>query len=78
MKADGAQLLGPMDKFAGGPDAFLYKGTNGRWRASLTPADLGLYDSVASRLDPALRAWLEGGRSGQAGRRVDVGGGVGQ
>jgi len=63
MKAAGAQLLGPMDRFAGGPDAFLYKGTNGRWRAALTPADLGLYDEVASRLDPGLRAWLEGGRA---------------
>jgi hypothetical protein len=77
MKAAGAQLLGPMDRFVGGPDAFLYKGTNGRWRAALTPADLGLYDVVASGLDPAVRAWLEGGRSGQPGR-VDLGAGVGQ
>ncbi len=68
MKSDGATLLGPMDRFAGGPDSFLYKGTNGRWRAALTPADLGLYDSVVSALDPDLRSWLEGGRSGQPGR----------
>jgi aryl sulfotransferase len=77
MKADGAALLGPMDRFAGGTNAFLYKGTNGRWRAALTPVDLGLYDAVASRLDPALRAWLEGGRSGQAGR-LDRGARVGE
>ncbi|HEV8626177.1 MAG TPA: sulfotransferase domain-containing protein [Acidimicrobiia bacterium] len=77
MKADGAALLGPMDRFAGGADAFLYKGTNGRWRAALTPVDLGLYDAVVGRLDPGLRAWLEGGRSGQPGD-LDLGGGVGQ
>jgi hypothetical protein len=65
MKADGANLLGPMDRFAGGPNSFLYKGSNGRWRSALTPADLGLYDAVASDLDPALRAWLETGRKGQ-------------
>jgi aryl sulfotransferase len=65
MKARGAELLGPMDRFAGGPDAFLYKGSNGRWRAALTPADLGLYDEVASRLDPSLRAWLERGRASE-------------
>jgi aryl sulfotransferase len=62
MKADGARILGPMDKFAGGPDTFLYKGINGRWRAALTPDDLALYDAMAATLDPALRAWLEGGR----------------
>jgi hypothetical protein len=66
-----------MDRFAGGPNSFLYKGTNDRWRAAMTPADLGLYDAVASRLDPALRAWLEGGRSGQPGR-VDLGARVGE
>jgi aryl sulfotransferase len=65
MKSDGASLLGPMDRFAGGPNSFLYKGTNGRWRSALTPADLGLYDAVVSGLDPALRVWLEDGRKGQ-------------
>ena len=65
MKSDGARLLGPMDKFAGGPDSFLYQGSNGRWRSALTPVDLGLYDAVASDLDPALRNWLEHGRKGQ-------------
>ena len=62
MKGNAAQLLGPMDRFAGGPDSFLYKGSNGRWRDALTPGDLALYDSLAATLDPALRAWLEGGR----------------
>ena len=62
MKGDAARLLGPMDRFAGGTGAFLYKGSNGRWRDALTPDDLSLYESVAATLDPALRAWLEGGR----------------
>jgi aryl sulfotransferase len=64
MKADAARLLGPMDRFAGGPDTFLYKGTNGRWRAVLTAEDLALYEKVVGSLDPALRAWLESGRLG--------------
>ena len=65
MKSDGARLLGPMDRFAGGPNSFLYQGSNGRWRSALTPVDLGLYDALASDLDPALRNWLEHGRKGQ-------------
>jgi len=79
MKADAARVLGPMDRFAGGPDTFLYKGTNGRWRDALTAGDLALYEAAADKLDPDLRAWLEGGRrrSGQAGR-VDVDAGVGE
>ena len=28
----------------GGADAFLYKGTNGRWRDVLTPAELAAFD----------------------------------
>jgi aryl sulfotransferase len=62
MKGNAARLLGPMDRFAGGADAFLYQGSNGRWRGALTSGDLALYDSVAATLDPGLRAWLEGGR----------------
>jgi aryl sulfotransferase len=60
MKRSGRLLLGPMDRFAGGPDAFLYKGSNGRWRDVLSDDDLVLYDKMAARLDPALRDWLEG------------------
>jgi aryl sulfotransferase len=62
MKGAGAQLLGPMDRFAGGVGTFLYKGSNGRWRDALTADDLDLYDAAARSLDPELRAWLEGGR----------------
>jgi aryl sulfotransferase len=60
MKGQGRELLGPMDRFAGGPDAFLYKGSNGRWRDALTPDDLVLYEKMAAALDPGLRDWLEG------------------
>jgi aryl sulfotransferase len=77
MKAAGATLLGPMDRFAGGSDSFLYKGTNGRWRAVLTPEDLALYEAAVASLDRGLRVWLEAGRSGQPGW-VDLGARVGQ
>jgi aryl sulfotransferase len=60
MKGDAARLLGPMDRFAGGTNAFLYKGSNGRWRDVLTADDLRLYEDSVAKLDPALRAWLEG------------------
>ena len=45
--------------FQGGTATFFYKGTNGRWRETLTPDDLAMYDQAALKLDPALRAWLE-------------------
>ncbi|HYH51997.1 MAG TPA: sulfotransferase domain-containing protein [Acidimicrobiia bacterium] len=64
MKGDADRLLGPMERFAGGSDAFLYKGSNGRWRDALTADDLALYDAAATKLDPEMRAWLEGGRRG--------------
>jgi aryl sulfotransferase len=44
-----------------GAASFFFKGTNGRWRDVLGPEDLVLYERAAARLDPALRAWLEGG-----------------
>jgi aryl sulfotransferase len=66
MKGDANRLLGPMERFAGGSDAFLYKGSNGRWQEALTAEDLALYDAVAATLDPEVRAWLESGRRGGA------------
>ncbi len=48
--------------FDGGAARFFFKGTNGRWRDTLTDDDLALYDRAAATLDPGLRAWLEGGR----------------
>ena len=47
--------------FERGAASFFYKGTNGRWRDTLTDDDLALYENAASTLDPNLRSWLEGG-----------------
>lgn len=62
MKRSARGLLGEMERFAGGATAFIYKGTNGRWRDVLRPADLELYTRAVAGLDPALRHWLERGR----------------
>ncbi len=49
--------------FAGGQARFFFKGTNGRWRDVLTPAELGEYDkAVARTLTADCAAWLERGR----------------
>jgi aryl sulfotransferase len=47
--------------FVGGADAFLYKGTNGRWRDVLTPDELERFERAqAERLPPEAIAWLTG------------------
>lgn len=49
-------------RFRGGTDAFLFKGTNGRWRAVLSDEDLVLYDEAKRRvLTPDCAEWLERG-----------------
>lgn len=49
--------------FRGGETAFIYKGTNGRWRGVLSDEELGLYREAMDRvLDPASARWLESGR----------------
>lgn len=54
--------------FKGGSDAFVYKGTNGRWRDVLTPDDLALYETAKKRvLTPDCAAWLESGSLAAAG-----------
>ena len=58
-KADGDPATMAFD---GGAARFFYKGTNGRWRDTLTDDDLAGYELAASTLDPTLRVWLEGGR----------------
>jgi aryl sulfotransferase len=68
MRRAGDALM-PMAPFAweGGAATFLRHASNGRWRDVLTQADLADYDRVASEgATPALRAWLEGGRSALA------------
>jgi aryl sulfotransferase len=44
----------------GGAERFLNKGTNGRWRTILTPAELDQYETaVQGQLDPDCQRWLE-------------------
>jgi aryl sulfotransferase len=69
MKEQGGELLPNLEMgFKGGSQAFLYRGTNGRWRGVLTEDDLGLYEAAVGRLDPALRRWMESGWLGLEGK----------
>jgi aryl sulfotransferase len=62
MRARGDEI-GTFRNFEGGAASFLFKGTNGRWRDVLTPAELAAYDKRVAELLPAdAAAWLEGGR----------------
>lgn len=46
----------------GGPGVFIHQGTNGRWRDTLTPAEVAEYDAVAEReLGPQCAHWLATG-----------------
>lgn len=64
MKARAAEINDFDRLFQGGADAFLYKGTNGRWRDELTAEELAAYDSaVTERLSPIAAAWLVDGKS---------------
>jgi hypothetical protein len=45
-------------------DAFFRKARRGEWRDVLTDENKALYDRISmERLSPALKAWLEGGRT---------------
>ncbi|RAI02240.1 sulfotransferase [Acuticoccus sediminis] len=47
----------------GGARTFIHKGTNGRWRDVLTPADIEAYESRAlENLGPRCAAWLATGK----------------
>lgn len=64
MRESGARLMprgtGTWQK---GHESFFHAGTNARWRAVLTPADIALYeDRLARETTPALARWLNGGR----------------
>jgi len=56
--------LGPLDKvFDGGARSFLFKGTNGRWREVLIPAELAAYDRrVSDFLSSEATLWQARGR----------------
>lgn len=48
----------------GGSQTFFFKGTNGRWRDTLTDEELAMYEATAAKiLTPECRAWLEQGRA---------------
>ena len=56
-------VAGAEHSFKGGPQTFINKGTNGRWREVLTEDDLKLYHAaVARELTPECAHWLEHGR----------------
>jgi aryl sulfotransferase len=63
MKRDAAIVNpGAQYAFRGGPTTFINKGTNGRWRDVLTPAEIALYGETIARELPADAAnWLETG-----------------
>jgi len=51
-----------MRRIEGGTSNFFHKGTNGRWRDVLTPADLSRFaQTVAEKLTPDCARWLETG-----------------
>jgi aryl sulfotransferase len=64
MKKDGRALLPVLDTiFKEGPDTFLNRGTNERWREVLQDDDVELYNRrVESELSPGLASWLTSGR----------------
>jgi aryl sulfotransferase len=65
MKQNAAQLVPVAETlFKGGAQTFIFKGTNGRWKDILSPAELALYaEAVARVLGPDCAAWLEQGRA---------------
>ena len=53
---------GPDFAFDKGAETFINKGTNGRWRDVLTPAEIAKADEIAAReLTPDCAAWLRDG-----------------
>lgn len=54
---------GLIKSFKGGAGTFFFKGTNGRWKEVLSPAELELYSAALSKnLTPDAAHWLEHGR----------------
>jgi aryl sulfotransferase len=63
MKAN-AEKVAPLGGalWEGGAQTFIHKGTNGRWKDVLTPAEVKAYDQRAvTELGPECAAWLAGG-----------------
>jgi aryl sulfotransferase len=66
MKAHAAEVAPLGGAFwDGGGDSFIHKGTNGRWRDVLTPADAAAYEARAlAELGEECAAWLSDGKGG--------------
>lgn len=64
MKQNAEQIVPYVrDIFNGGPQTFIHKGTNGRWRDVLTEDDLQMYHvAIARELTAECAHWLEKGR----------------
>jgi len=63
MKSRG-DAIGAFEPFEGGAQAFLFKGTNGRWRDVLSESELEAYRKrVADFLPEDAAHWLEHGRT---------------
>lgn len=61
-----AEKMAPLNGvlWNGGAATFINKGTNGRWRDTLTPDDIAAYDTKAlAELGPDCAAWLARGNS---------------
>lgn len=65
MKQNAGQLYSVAEHiWKGGPQTFVFKGTNGRWKDVLSPEELALYTETAAKvLTPECAAWLEHGRA---------------
>jgi aryl sulfotransferase len=64
MKANAAKVS-PLGGaiFEGGGETFINKGVNGRWRDTLTPADIAAYEAATrEKLGPECADWLANGR----------------
>jgi len=63
MKANAARIAPAGGMFwEGGADTFIHKGTNGRWRDVLSPAESLAYERMAeARLGPDCARWLKTG-----------------
>lgn len=58
-----AEALNHFKSWKEGAKGFFFKGTNGRWREALSPAELALYEDTAAKvLAPECARWLARGR----------------
>jgi len=65
VKKDPSKVVGDNIAFAfrNGADAFINKGTNGRWIGVLDEEDLALYEEAMERLPTDYAAWLKDGEA---------------